>query len=324
MYKVVITDSGYRHYNIERELVESIGGELIVRGCETEDDVIDLARDADGVIARLQPITRRVIESLEKCRVIARYGTGVDNVDLAAATERGIVVANVVDFGNDEVAENAIALLLGCVRKTASHDRMIRNRTWDVGQRDPIFRMKGKTLGLLGFGKIARAVARKMSGFDLRVIAFNPYCDAETARSSNADLVDLETLLRESDYVSIHAPLTPETRHIINAETLALMKSTAILVNTARGGLLDTKALYYALKDGEINSAGLDVHESEPVPLDYCMFELDNVVISDHSGWYSEDSIANLQRGAVEAIVAVLSGRQPKWIVNPHLKMPFL
>lgn len=319
MYKVVITDSGYRHYDIERELVESIGGKLTVQGCETEEDVIALAHDADGMIIRLQPTTRKVIEKLEKCRVIARYGTGVDNVDIDAATDHGIVVANVVDFGNDEVAENAIALLMSCVRKTTSHDRMIRRGVWDIGQRDPIFRMQGKTLGLIGFGKIARAVARKLSGFDLRVLAYDPYCKAEVACEAGAELVDVATLMREADFVSVHAPLTPETRHIVNAETLALMKPTAILVNTARGGLVDTEALYSALKNGVINSAGIDVHETEPVPSDYCMFELENVVISDHAGWYSEDSIANLQRGAAEAVVAVLTGGRPKSVVNPKV-----
>jgi len=300
--------------------VESIGGELEVRHCVTEDDVIALARDADGVIVRLQPFTRSVIESLTKCRVVARYGTGVDNIDIPAATEKGIVVANVVGFGINEVAEHAIALLFDCVRKVASHDKRIRAGEWDIGQNDPVYRVQGKTIGFVGFGQIARAAARKLTGFELRVLAYDPFLSEDTAKRLGSELVDLDTLLRESDYVSIHAPLNDETRHIINAEALAKMKPAAILVNTSRGGLVDTQALYRALKEGRINSAGIDVHEAEPVPSDYCLFELDNVVISDHAGWYSEESIGTLQREAAEAIVAVLSGGWPKSVVNPGIR----
>jgi len=320
MLKIVITDSGYKHYDVERGLVESIGGEIEVKHCVTEDDVIALAKDADGVIVRLQPFSMRVIENLTKCRVVARYGTGVDNIDIPAATEKGIVVANVVGFGIHEVAEHAIALLFSCARKIVSHDKRIRAGEWDIGQNDPIYRIHGKTLGLIGFGQIAQAVARKLSGFELRVLAYDPFISKETAKRLYAELVSMDTLLRESDYVLIHAPLTDETRHIINDEALSKMKPSAILVNTARGGLVDTNALYRALKEDRITGAGIDVHETEPVPPNYCLFELDNVVISDHAGWYSEESIGALQRGAAEAVVAVLSGGWPKSVVNPEVR----
>ena len=320
MFRVVITDSGYKHYDVERGLVEGIGGELEVRHCITEDDVIALARDADGVIVRLQPFTRRVIGSLTKCRVVARYGTGVDNIDIPAATEKGIVMANVVGFGINEVAEHAIALLFACIRKVVSHDKRIRAGEWDIGQNDPVYRVQGKIIGFVGFGQIAQAAAWKLTGFELRVLAYDPFVSEEMAKRLGAGLVDLDTLLSESDYVSIHAPLNNETRHIINTGALAKMKPTAILVNTSRGGLVDTQALYRALKEGRINSAGIDVHEAEPVPPDYRLFELDNVVISDHAGWYSEESIGTLQREAAEAVVAVLSGGWPKSVVNPEVR----
>ena len=320
MIRVVITDSGYRHYNIERELVESVGGELEVKHCVSEDDVINLAEEADGVIVRLQPFSEKVIKNLKKCRVVARYGIGVDNIDAAAATKKGIVIANVVDYAVNEVAEQALGLLFSCVRKISSHDRQIRAGAWDIGVGDPIYRMQGKILGLIGLGQIAQALVRKVKGFELRILAHDPFVSKETAKELTVELVDFEPLLKESDYISLHVPLTEKTRYIINEETLGKMRSTAILINTSRGGLIDTMALYRALKEGRINSAGLDVHEKEPVPRDYCLFELDNVVISDHAGWYSEESIENLQRGAAEAVVAVLSGGWPKSVVNPEVK----
>ncbi|MBI3946381.1 MAG: C-terminal binding protein [Armatimonadetes bacterium] len=320
MCQVVITDAGYASYNLEKGVVESIGGALEIRQCVTEDDVIALAKGADGIIVRLQPITSRVIDALERCRVIARYGTGVDNVDVAAATARGIVVANVVNFGVHEVAEHAIALLFSCIRKTVSHDKRIRAGEWDIAQRDPIARIQGKTLGLVGIGAIGRQVVSKLRGFELRVVAYDPYATPEAARELGVELADLDTLLSRSDYVTVHAPLTPETRHIIGRETLAKMKPSAILVNTSRGGLVDTEALYEALKNGKINSAGLDVHETEPPPAHYPVYELDNVVVSDHAAWYSEESIRTLQRSAAVAVAAVLSGGWPVSVVNPEVR----
>ncbi|PIZ16126.1 hydroxyacid dehydrogenase [Candidatus Desantisbacteria bacterium CG_4_10_14_0_8_um_filter_39_17] len=318
--KVVITDLGYKHYNIERKLIESINGELEVRHCLTEQDVISLARDADGVIVRLQPFSARVIEKLEKCLVVARYGVGVDNIDIAAATKKGIVVANVLDYATDEVAEQALALLFSCIRKITNHDKKIRDGVWDIGQQDPIYRIQGKTLGLIGFGRIAQVLAGKVKGFEFHILAYDPFVKKELAEKTGVELTTLNRVLEESDYISLHLPLNKETFHLINEKTLRTMKSTAILVNTSRGGLVDTKALYRALKEGWINSAGIDVHEEEPPPKDYCLFELDNVVISDHAGWYSEESIQNLQRGAVEAVVAVLTGGWPKFLVNPEVK----
>lgn len=319
MLRVVITDSGYKHYNIESELIESIGGKLEVRHCVTEEDVIDLCKDADGVILRQQPFTKKVIKNLQKCRVVARYGIGVDNIDILATTKKGIVVANVINYAIDEVAEHAIALLLSCVRKISGHDKQIRAGAWDIGQKDPIFRMQGKTLGLIGMGAIAQALIRKLKGFELRVIAYDPFVSREVAEKLSVELVDFERVIKESDFVSLHSPLTEKTKYMIKGDILAMMKPTAILVNTARGGLIDTDALYRALKEGTINSAGIDCHEQEPVTKDYCLFELDNVVLSDHKGWYSEESVTTLQREAAEAVKAVLSGKRPKSVVNPEV-----
>ena len=318
--KIVITDSGYKSYDIEKELIKSIGGELEIRHCITEKDVIELAKEADGVIVRLQPFSARVIENLQKCRVVARYGVGVDNIDIDAATKKGIVVANVIGYAVNEVAEQALALLFSCIRKITSHDRKIRAGTWDIGAKDPVYRIQGKTLGLIGLGQIARGLVRKVSGFELHILAYDPFLPEETAKELGVELVELNTVLNESDYISLHMPLNEKTKHLIDETILRKMKSTAILVNTSRGGLVDTKALYKALREGWINSAGIDVHEEEPVPGEYCLLELDNVVISDHAGWYSEESIKELQRGAAEAVTAVLSGKWPKSVVNPEVK----
>jgi len=317
---VVITDSGYKSYEIEREVLAPLNVNLVIQQCQTEDDVIALARDADGVIVRLQPFTDKVMSSLPKCRVVGRYGVGVDNIAVKAATRHGIAVGNVCDYAVNEVAEQALALLLSCARKVTGHDKLIRAGAWDIGQKDPIHRIHGRTLGLIGLGRIPQMLVRKVAGFEFDVLACDPFISEEDASKLGVRLVDLDTLLAESDYISVHAPLNEKTRHMINESALRKMKPTAILINTARGPVVDIQALYRALKEGWINSAGIDVHEQEPVPKDYCLFELENVVISDHAGWYSEESIMDLQRGAAEAVLAVLKGGWPKFLVNPDVK----
>jgi len=319
-WKVAIADAGYKHYDIEREVLAAAGARIAVKQCTTEDDVIAFAKDADGVIVRLQPFSNRIMDALPKCRVVGRYGIGVDNIDVPAATRHGIAVGNVCDYAVNEVSEQALALLFSCARKTASHDRKVRAGAWDIGQKDPIHRIQGRTLGLVGLGRIPQVLVKKVRGFEFRVLAHDPFVSKDVARELGVTLVDMDTLLRESDFVSVHAPLNDKTRHMINESALRKMKPTAILINTARGGVVDTQALCRALKEGWINSAGIDVHEQEPLPSGYCLFELDNVVISDHAGWYSEESIAELQRGAAEAVAAVLSGGWPRFLVNPAVK----
>jgi D-3-phosphoglycerate dehydrogenase len=315
--RVVITDNGYHSYNLEKSMLNQIGAEVEVKHCTTEDDVIVLAKDADGVIVRQQPMPGRVIDALGRCRVIARYGVGTDNVDIKAATARGIVVANVRNYANDEVAEHAIALLLDCARKLTKHDRSIRAGKWDIGQQDPIYRVSGKVLGLVGYGMIARSLHRKISGFDMEVLVYDPYL--QESQPTGIKLVDLETLLTTADFISLHAPATSDTMYLVNSSTLKLMKPSAILINTARGTLVDTAALKAALENGKIAAAGIDAHEQEPPPPDYSLFGLDNVVISDHKGWYSEESISTLQSGAASAVVAVLTGQIPDSVVNSEV-----
>ena len=317
--RIAIVDGGYASYATEERGAASVGATIEMRQCHGADEVIAFAGDADAVIARQSPLDRSVIERLERCHVIARYGTGVDNVDLEAATERGIVVANVVGFGTHEVAEHAIALLLAASRRIVSHDRAVRAGAWDIGPADPIHRITGSTLGLIGFGAIARAVYRKLTGFELRTLVYDPFVDPAHVRALGAEPVELEPLLREADLISLHAPLDEATLHLIDAEALVLVKPTAVLINTARGGLVDTIALRLALDEGRLAAAGLDVHEEEPLPADHPIRACERAILLDHAGWYSEESTEALQQGAIDAVVAVLSGDRPASVVNPEV-----
>ena len=319
-FKVVITDHGYVTDEHERSQLEPLDADLVILNATTEEEIITGARDADGILNRTAPMTRKVIEALEKCRVIARYGIGYDNVDVEAATEHGICVANVPDYCWTEVADHALALLLSCARKTVAHDKRIRTGEWDIGSRDPIYRLSGKTLGLLGLGNIAQTLVRRVRGFEFNVIAHDPYIDESISRALGVRLVDLDMLLSESDYLSVHAPLTPDTRHIIGESELRKMKKTAVLVNTSRGGLLDTHALAKALEEGWIAGAGIDVYEDEPPPATHPLFKQPNAVLTGHEAWYSEESVAELQTKTARQVALVLAGGWPENLVNPKVK----
>jgi len=317
---VVVTDLGYPTYRYEREQVEAIGGELVTVDCRTEDEVIEATADADGVLNRAVQITARVVENMQKCRVIARYGIGVDNVDVKACTKKGICVANVPDYCWEEVSDQALALLLACARKVVSRDRRTRAGKWDIGSRDPIHRIQGKTLGLLGLGNIARVVARKAKPFGLRLVSHDPFVSEEEARKHGVELVDFQALLAQSDFLSLHLPLNQKTRHIISEAELKSMKPEAVLINTARGPIVDEAALVQALKEGWIAGAGLDVFEQEPPAKDNPLFALENVVVTDHASWYSEESIVELQTKAAAEVCRVLQGDWPRSLVNPEVK----
>ncbi|NLW50435.1 MAG: C-terminal binding protein [Candidatus Brocadiaceae bacterium] len=318
--KVVITDLGYASYEPEREELAPTGAELVLAQCADEAQVAAECADADAVITRMAPVGARAIAAMRKCRVISRYGVGVDNVDVAAATARGIPVAHVRDYCNEEVSDQALALLLACVRRISSRDRQVRAGRWDIGAREPVYRIAGKVLGLVGYGAIARTLHRKMAGFEpAEVLVHDAFIPADRIEKAGARAVPLQELLARSDFVSLHVPLTEATRHLIDRDALGTMKPTAILVNTSRGGVVDTDALYEALKAGRIAAAGLDVHEQEPPPPDYKLFDLDNVVLTDHAGWYSEEAQEALQRTTARNVALVLAGGKPLYCVNPEV-----
>jgi D-3-phosphoglycerate dehydrogenase len=311
--RVVITDCD--HGTVEPELaILRDHAEVSLHQCRDEAGLIGLCRDADGVITQYGAFTRAVIDALTRCRVIARYGVGVDTIDLEAASARGIVVANVPDYGTDEVSSHAAALILALHRRIARYDRAVRSGVWDFRPGAPIARLRGLTLGVVGFGRIGRMVAEKLRPFGLRCLATDPYV---RAFPDWVEPLPLDPLLEQADIVTLHCPLTAETRHLIGEPRLRRMKPTGVLVNTARGGVVDTAALVRALREGWIAGAGLDVLEQEPLPPDHALTTMDTVLLTPHAAFYSEGSIVELKRKAAQAVRDALQGRRPTSTVNP-------
>ena len=315
-FKIIITDCDHPSVEIEKKILSEINPEPTLETCKTEEDVIAVASDADGIINQYAPITRRVIESLKRCKVVARYGVGVDNIDVKAATENNIIVANVPDYCLDEVSTHALGLILACARKIIFLDRKVRERTWDFKIAKPLFRTQGKILGLFGLGRIARMVAQKASGFGFRIIAYDPYVSKV---DGGIKLVKFSQLLSDSDFVSIHVPLTAETRHSFGENELKAMKKTAYLINTSRGPIVDEKALYVALKEKWIAGAALDVMEKEPPDWENLLLKLDNLIITPHISFYSEESYVELKTKVAESVRSVLKGELPRAMVNPQV-----
>jgi len=316
-FTVIIADDRYASYREEEEVLGELDAEIRVFRSGSADDARKAFAAADGILVNLYPITAELIDSLDGCRVISRYGVGYDNVDVEAATRRGIWVTFVPDYCFEEVADHALALLLCCIRKIGYKDRMIRQGKWNLHRDQPCYRVEGKTLGILGYGNAAHTLLRKVSGLGFgRVLMCDPYVRASTIKAAGAAPVDLRVLLAESDCISVHVPLTPETRHMIGRAELALVKPGAILVNTARGPVLDETALAEALSSGRLGGAGLDVFETEPLPESSALRKLDTVVFTDHAGWYSEESVVELKTKAARNVAAVLAGDRPPYPVN--------
>lgn len=316
-YKVVVTDDRYGNYDVEKEVLGIIDAEVAVYNCTSPEEVIGACADADGVMVNLAPMPAEVIGKLQKCRIISRYGVGYDNVDVKACTQKGIYAANVPDYSMEEVSDHALALLMGCARKIARRDAQVRQGKWNIGSADPVYRIAGKTFALMGYGLIGRCLHRKIKGLNPgRVLVYDPFLEAEFIQSQGAQKVDFETALKEADYISIHMPLNDNTRGIIGEKAFALMKPTAILVNTSRGPVVDEGALIKALSTGRINSAGLDVHTKEPLDRDNPLMKLENCILTDHMGWYSEESTVELKRKVAENVRDVLKGGKPKYPIN--------
>jgi len=314
--KVVITDNGYEHVNQERAILEGFGAQLITASCKTEDEVIACAFDADAIICQFAPITAKVINALKKCRVIVRYAVGVDTIDAKSAQEKGIYVCNVPDYGSEEVATHAMALMLAAVRKLICMRQAVLAGTWSYTAAKPIRRLYGQTLGLVGFGRIPRLIAEKAKGFGLRIVVSDPFVDPESIVAAGCVPVAFEELLETSHIISVHAPLTEGTRHMFDRRVFSLMKNQPYIINTSRGGVMDEKALLEALESGKISGAALDVCEKEPADPANPLLRRDDVLITPHSAWYSEESIQALQRSVAEEVVRVLRGQKPKNPVN--------
>lgn len=318
----MIADSDFGDVDIEREIVEDAGFELLAAQCKNEDEVIERGRDADGVLTQYARIGARAIDAFTRCRVIARYGTGVDIVDVDAATRRGIQVTNAPnDWCAEEVADHAVALWLAAARKICAYDQATRQGTWQWQSGQPIWRLRGQVFGLLSFGAIAQLVAERARAFGVEVWAHDPFLDESELRSRHVRPVSFDQLVEGSDHLVIQAPLTPGTHHAFDRTTLRRMKPSAILINTARGPIVEDAALYQALTEGWIAGAALDDLEEEPAkqrgwrphnPL----FSLPNVIVTPHAAYYSEQAVTAVRRIAAEEAVRVLTGQNARSPVN--------
>jgi D-3-phosphoglycerate dehydrogenase len=322
---VVILDCNFPSNAIEAGIVSRAGGRLVLAGLDgpnaTEEDVVAAGRDADALIVQYAPLPEATIARLPRCRVIARYGIGVDNIDVDAASARGIWVANVPGFCATELAEHTLAMILSFARRLGRLDHSVRRGQWDtISVMGPSRRLSELTLGLVGFGRVGREVARRARAFGMRVLATAPRTTAATMSDHGVEKVELDDLLRQSDFVSLHLPLAPETRHLIDARRLSLMKPAAYLINTARGAIVDEAALIAALRAGQIAGAGLDVLEREPPAPDSPLLGLENVILTPHAAYYSDDSLARLQSSVAEEVVRVLRGERPRSPVNPDVR----
>jgi D-3-phosphoglycerate dehydrogenase len=311
-FKVVITDQVFPTTDIEHALLGEIDATLEVADGSLE-DVLARGRDADALLTTYFPITAETVSELSRCRIIARYGIGVDNVDIAAANAAGIVVTNVPDYSVEEVAAHALAMLLSALRKLPEADSFVRSGGWSIDPLRPLRRLSTLTVGLVGYGRISRRLAESLTTLGMDVICHDPYIQPA---EGIPPLMDLDELLAASDAVSLHAPLTPGTRGMIGAEQLARMRSDAVLVNTSRGPLIVLEDLIEALRAGEIRAAALDVFEQEP--LDATRLEgVPGLTVSPHMAYYSEEALQESQRKASTQIVKVLSGNQPDYPVAP-------
>lgn len=301
----------------ERALLAGAGARLVERPCLTEDELLEHGRDAAAILTLDEPLTARVIAGLRGCRVIARFGIGVDRVDLEAATAAGIVVTNVPDYCVDEVSDHALALLLAVTRRIIPLDRAVRAGQWDTAAAaGPVRRLRGRQLGVVGFGRLGRSFAAKAQALGLEVVACDPHvADADIEAAGVRPLL-LDDLVASSDIVSLHIPLTPQTRHILDRRRIAALPAGAVLLNTSRGGLVDEAALAAALRDGRLGGAGLDVFETEPPPRDHPLLGLPNVVVSSHSSHYSLESGADMRAKAFGNVARVLRGEAPLSPVN--------
>lgn len=313
-FLVCLSDARHDSYDIERRSLEAIHAELRICDCSAARDIVEQCADADGILLDLAPMDAQAISALKKCKVINRYGVGCDNVDIHAATARGIQITNVPDYCMEDVSDHALSLMLACLRHVALRDRSIRSGNWNIHR--PSFRLSGKTLGIIGFGRIARALVRKSAGFGWKqVLAYDPYVSHDICHQFHVEKVGLEHLLRHSDIVSLHMPALPETCGMVNEEALSWMKPTAILINTSRGALVDDAALISALKGNKILAAGLDTHNVEPIPASSGYLTLDNVILTDHTAYNTVEAITELKTKSVQNIIDVLTGKSPKYKV---------
>ncbi|MGB2783076.1 MAG: C-terminal binding protein [Atribacterota bacterium] len=317
-FKVLITDPYHQNFHIEKEILAEINAEIIIGHCKTEEDVIKICSNIDGILVSYIPIGKKVIENLHKCKVIVKYAVGIDNIDLEAATLKKIFVANVPRYCVEEVSTHTVALLLNLIRKISKYDQSVKRGCWDPLASDPIFRLENRVLGIIGFGNIGKRVAEKFHPFKLSIIVYDPLLNDKIISKYGAKKVELETLLRQSDYISLHCPLNKHTKHLIDFKEIEIMKKGVFIINTSRGEIVNQKALYKALQDGKIAGAALDVLEKDPPSL-IDIINADNIIYTPHVAWNSVEAETELRKSAAQEVKRVLEGGRPLNLINKEL-----
>jgi len=320
-WKVLITDKEYENINNEKAVLEKIGAEIFVFQEKKEERIIEILKDVkpDAIIVQFAPITRRVIECMPQCKIIAKYAIGYDNVDVAAATEHNICVTNVLDYCVDEVSTHTVALLLCMLRKITVLNSQVKSGVWGYNNVKKIHSLHTMVLGLNSFGKIARLTAEKMKPFGVKMIAYDPYVPAELMQSYGVEQVSFDELIERSDILSNHVGVTDSTRGMFNWEVFKKMKQNAFIINTGRGPVINEPDLIRALESKEIAGAALDVLDPEPVQKNNPLLGMDNVIITPHMAYYTEESLGSLQRMAAENVAQRLEGFMPRYFVNREI-----
>ncbi len=320
-FKVAVVDALLPLTDIERGILEAVGCEVTQTACANAEEIVKVAADADAVMTVGAKLTAEVIAQLKNCKIIGRYGVGIDNVDLDAATAAGIVVTYVPVYCQEEVATLAVTLLLAAERRLIQADRVVKtNWKGSLKAVNGARSLKGKTLGLVGFGAIGREVVPLIQPFGVKVIAYDPFINLDYCKQLNVESVSLDTIIDTADYISLHVPLLPETRHMFSDAQFERMKDDAIIINTGRGALIDQAALYRALKAGKIAAAGIDVLETEPPDQNDPIFTLDNCITSGHIGAATNESVERLRAKVAQGVANVLTGKWPDVIANPKIK----
>ncbi|MCH2320221.1 MAG: C-terminal binding protein [SAR202 cluster bacterium] len=315
--KVLVTDYVWPSTDPERAVIEAGGAELVIAPDSDEDTLIELARDSDAIMTCFAKVTEKVVRAAENCLIVSRYGVGTDNIAVDVATELGIIVTYVPDYCVDEVSDHVLGMMLAWNRRIVMHNTDTKMNGWgNAGLGFRIMRLRGKRLGVVGFGRIGRAVADKARAFGMEVIASDPFVTAEQMAEVGVVKAETPELLSQCEFVTLHSPLIPETQDMISVEEFGQMRSDAFLINCARGGLVDEEALYSALTSGAIAGAGLDVLVDLQPPLDHRIIQLDNVIVTPHTAFFSQEATLELEERAAEAVIDVFKGRTPANVFN--------
>jgi D-3-phosphoglycerate dehydrogenase / 2-oxoglutarate reductase len=316
-FKVVITDYEFEHLTYERQVLEDPRIKVEAYQCKTEDEVIEVCRDADAIICQYAPMTEKVINQLTKCKLISRYGIGTNNIDIEAATRKKICISNAPDCTIEEVSNHALAFILDAVRKITVSNYHVKRGVWDYTKAKPIFRLADKVLGLIGFGNIPQRLVEKVKPLGMEIVVYDPFVSEEILQKYGVTRVSLEELCKKSHIISLHTPLTQETEGLMNDGLFELMQKGTILINTSRGPVIKEDSLLKALENGTIAVAGLDVFENEPISEGHPFLQMENVTLTPHMAWYSEEGAVEVRcKTALGSVDVLLYNEYPKYLVN--------